>query len=76
MGWEWVTEDVVWAKLKTLRQGADIRVNSPLGQEGRLSHGCATNSNPDAPVSSACRAAPAGAGRFSRSVLAARLIHS
>ena len=24
VGWEWVTEDVVWAKLKTLRQGADI----------------------------------------------------
>jgi 5-methyltetrahydropteroyltriglutamate--homocysteine methyltransferase len=24
VGWEWVTEDVVWAKLKTLRAGADI----------------------------------------------------
>jgi 5-methyltetrahydropteroyltriglutamate--homocysteine methyltransferase len=24
VGWEWVTEDVVWAKLKTLREGADI----------------------------------------------------
>jgi len=24
VGWEWVTEDVVWAKLKALRQGADI----------------------------------------------------
>src|SRR5271154_38971 len=24
VGWEWVTEDIVWAKLKTLRQGADI----------------------------------------------------
>ena len=24
VGWEWVTEDVVWAKLKTLRIGADI----------------------------------------------------
>jgi hypothetical protein len=23
-GWEWVAEDVVWAKLKTCRQGADI----------------------------------------------------
>ena len=23
-GWEWVTEDVVWAKLATLRAGADI----------------------------------------------------
>jgi 5-methyltetrahydropteroyltriglutamate--homocysteine methyltransferase len=23
VGWEWVTEDVVWAKLKTLREGAD-----------------------------------------------------
>ncbi len=24
VGWEWVTEDVVWAKLKSLREGADI----------------------------------------------------
>jgi 5-methyltetrahydropteroyltriglutamate--homocysteine methyltransferase len=24
VGWEWVTEDVVWDKLKTLRAGADI----------------------------------------------------
>jgi 5-methyltetrahydropteroyltriglutamate--homocysteine methyltransferase len=24
VGWEWVTEDLVWAKLKTLREGADI----------------------------------------------------
>jgi 5-methyltetrahydropteroyltriglutamate--homocysteine methyltransferase len=24
VGWEWVTEDVVWAKLRTLRAGADI----------------------------------------------------
>jgi 5-methyltetrahydropteroyltriglutamate--homocysteine methyltransferase len=24
VGWEWVTEDVVWAKLKTLRAGADL----------------------------------------------------
>jgi 5-methyltetrahydropteroyltriglutamate--homocysteine methyltransferase len=24
VGWEWVTEDVVWAKLRTLRLGADI----------------------------------------------------
>jgi hypothetical protein len=24
VGWEWVTEDVVWAKLATLRAGADI----------------------------------------------------
>jgi 5-methyltetrahydropteroyltriglutamate--homocysteine methyltransferase len=24
VGYEWVTEDVVWAKLRTLRQGADI----------------------------------------------------
>ncbi len=23
-GWEWVSEDVVWGKLKTLREGADI----------------------------------------------------
>jgi 5-methyltetrahydropteroyltriglutamate--homocysteine methyltransferase len=23
-GWEWVTEDVVWAKLATLRAGAEI----------------------------------------------------
>lgn len=24
VGWEWVTEDVVWAKLRTLREGADL----------------------------------------------------
>ena len=24
VGWEWVTEDVVWAKLATLRAGAEI----------------------------------------------------
>jgi len=24
VGWEWVTEDVVWPKLKTLRAGADL----------------------------------------------------
>ncbi len=24
IGWEWVAEDVVWAKLKSLREGADI----------------------------------------------------
>jgi 5-methyltetrahydropteroyltriglutamate--homocysteine methyltransferase len=24
VGWEWVTEDLVWAKLKTLREGADL----------------------------------------------------
>jgi 5-methyltetrahydropteroyltriglutamate--homocysteine methyltransferase len=24
VGWEWVTEDLVWAKLKALREGADI----------------------------------------------------
>ncbi len=24
VGWEWVTEDVVWAKLETLREGADL----------------------------------------------------
>jgi hypothetical protein len=23
-GWEWVAEDVVWAKLKSCREGADI----------------------------------------------------
>ena len=23
-GWEWVTEDVMWAKLKSCREGADI----------------------------------------------------
>ena len=32
VGWEWVTEDVVWAKLKTLRRGADI-ASIALGQE-------------------------------------------
>ena len=30
---EWVTEDVVWAKLKTLRQGADIASTRLFGAE-------------------------------------------
>ena len=24
VGWEWVTEDVVWAKLKSLHEGAEL----------------------------------------------------
>jgi 5-methyltetrahydropteroyltriglutamate--homocysteine methyltransferase len=31
VGWEWVTEDVVWAKLKSLREGADL-ASARLGQ--------------------------------------------
>ena len=31
VGWEWVAEDVVWAKLKTLREGADIATSRLWG---------------------------------------------
>ena len=32
VGWEWVTEDVVWAKLKTLRAGADLASATAYGE--------------------------------------------
>ena len=32
-GWEWVAEDVVWLKLKTMREGADIATKRLLGKE-------------------------------------------
>ncbi len=32
-GWEWVTEDVVWAKLKSCRLGADIASNRLWGRK-------------------------------------------
>ncbi len=31
VGWEWVAEDVVWAKLKSLREGADIATSRLWG---------------------------------------------
>jgi 5-methyltetrahydropteroyltriglutamate--homocysteine methyltransferase len=31
VGWEWVAEDVVWAKLKTLREGADLATSRLWG---------------------------------------------
>jgi 5-methyltetrahydropteroyltriglutamate--homocysteine methyltransferase len=36
VGWEWVTEDVVWAKLRTLREGADLASRRlwPTGRSG------------------------------------------
>ena len=34
-GWEWVTEDVVWAKLKTCRAGADLASSRLWGKAGR-----------------------------------------
>ena len=34
VGWEWVTEDVVWAKLKTLRAGADLATTRLWGKKG------------------------------------------
>lgn len=34
VGWEWVTEDVVWAKLKSLRAGADIASARLWGRRG------------------------------------------
>ena len=32
-GWEWVAEDVVWLKLKTLREGADIATRRLWGKK-------------------------------------------
>jgi 5-methyltetrahydropteroyltriglutamate--homocysteine methyltransferase len=32
-GWEWVTEDVVWAKLKACRQGADLASSRLWGKK-------------------------------------------
>ena len=32
-GWEWVAEDVVWLKLKTMREGADIATNRLWGRK-------------------------------------------
>ncbi len=32
-GWEWVAEDVVWLKLKTLREGADIATKRLWGRK-------------------------------------------
>jgi 5-methyltetrahydropteroyltriglutamate--homocysteine methyltransferase len=31
VGWEWVTEDVVWAKLKSLREGAELASSRVFG---------------------------------------------
>jgi 5-methyltetrahydropteroyltriglutamate--homocysteine methyltransferase len=33
VGWEWVTEDVVWPKLKTLRAGADLASSRLWGRK-------------------------------------------
>jgi 5-methyltetrahydropteroyltriglutamate--homocysteine methyltransferase len=32
VGWEWVTEDVVWAKLKSLREGAELASSRVFGR--------------------------------------------
>ena len=32
VGWEWVTEDVVWAKLKSLREGAELASSRVFGK--------------------------------------------
>jgi 5-methyltetrahydropteroyltriglutamate--homocysteine methyltransferase len=34
VGWEWVTEDVVWAKLKSLREGAELASTRVFGKRG------------------------------------------
>jgi 5-methyltetrahydropteroyltriglutamate--homocysteine methyltransferase len=34
VGWEWVTEDVVWAKLKSLHEGAELASSRVFGQRG------------------------------------------
>jgi len=36
VGWEWVTEDVVWAKLKTLRAGADLASTRLWGKKAAV----------------------------------------
>jgi 5-methyltetrahydropteroyltriglutamate--homocysteine methyltransferase len=36
VGWEWVTEDVVWAKLKSLREGADLASSRLFGESARV----------------------------------------
>ena len=36
-GWEWVAEDVVWLKLKTLREGADIATKRLWGKKAARS---------------------------------------
>ena len=40
VGWEWVTEDVVWAKLKSLREGAELASARVFGKrESRARRG-------------------------------------
>ena len=34
VGWEWVAEDVVWAKLKSLSEGAAIATSRVFGTRG------------------------------------------
>jgi 5-methyltetrahydropteroyltriglutamate--homocysteine methyltransferase len=41
VGWEWVTEDVVWAKLRTLREGADLASRRLWGTPQRRSDSAA-----------------------------------
>jgi 5-methyltetrahydropteroyltriglutamate--homocysteine methyltransferase len=42
VGWEWVTEDVVWAKLRTLREGADLASRRLWGSPRRSSPAAAS----------------------------------
>jgi len=37
VGWEWVTEDVVWAKLGDIARRSRNRLDTAMGQEGGLS---------------------------------------
>ena len=39
VGWEWVTEDVVWAKLRSLREGADLASARLFGKKGTTERG-------------------------------------
>jgi 5-methyltetrahydropteroyltriglutamate--homocysteine methyltransferase len=42
VGWEWVTEDVVWAKLKSLHEGAELASSRVFGRGGGVTRSAAS----------------------------------
>ena len=42
VGWEWVTEDVVWAKLKSLHEGAELASSRVFGRGGSVTRSAAS----------------------------------
>jgi 5-methyltetrahydropteroyltriglutamate--homocysteine methyltransferase len=42
VGWEWVTEDVVWAKLKSLHEGAELASERVFGRARRTTRSAAS----------------------------------